>query len=280
MLRFRFLQTTTLCVTAILACASFAGCGSDQKKPQAKKPGPNAAKNDNDGEKKPVKYTSVLKNPVPPPDLGIDPGKWSQLQPRARSFVLETAMKTRGAELFKSLGVPNVRAIYNPENPTELVRFSVQPPNPRAPLPLPDPALEELIKHKASLKSLDLSNLELSEEQGRRFSEFESLEKLSIHMSKIPATLLESVKSLSQLKSCALLDVRLDDATIESLTIPESVRSLELKFNKRITNASVPALSKLTQLQDLTVAGTGITPKGLQELQTALPNCNIAGGLK
>jgi hypothetical protein len=43
-----------------------------------------------------------------------------------------------------------------------------------------------------------------------------------------------------------------------------------------ITDAAVPHLARLTQLRELDVAKTGISPTGLEELKKALPQAKIA----
>jgi hypothetical protein len=44
-----------------------------------------------------------------------------------------------------------------------------------------------------------------------------------------------------------------------------------------ITYAAVEFLKVLTNLKDLDLRETGMTPEGIRELQESLPNCKIAG---
>ena len=83
------------------------------------------------------------------------------------------------------------------------------------------------------------------------------------------------LRSLSQLQGLNLQLSPITDDGVELIAKLANLRLLSLKGTK-ITDECVPSLMKLRRLEELDLSGTQVSPRALQELASALPNCKIA----
>lgn len=80
-------------------------------------------------------------------------------------------------------------------------------------------------------------------------------------------------QAMPRLVRLDLAGAQISDGVVEQINLP-AIETLNL-FNTSVTDASVPALSKLTSLKRLYLSGTQVTAEGLTQLQTALPGCQV-----
>ena len=114
-----------------------------------------------------------------------------------------------------------------------------------------DPGIAYLRKHP-SLMAIDLSGADYLTNRGIEYlTEIPHLQYLRFSSSSL-----------------------LDDGCANSFAKMKNLKSLYLE-GVRISDAAVPQLKKMTNLEVLSVKGTMVTAEGLQELQQALPECEV-----
>ncbi len=88
-------------------------------------------------------------------------------------------------------------------------------------------------------------------------------------------------ESLRKLTDCQYLrkltayQTLLTDAGLQYLHVHKDLRILHLDDCPGITDKSIPELSKLEQLTELSLTGTSLSESGVLKLRVALPNCSI-----
>lgn len=88
----------------------------------------------------------------------------------------------------------------------------------------------------------------------------------------------ESLKRLvdcQRLRKLTAYQTQLTDAGLHYLRVHKDLRILHLDDCLGITDKSVPELSQLDWLTELSLTGTSISEAGLQALRAALPGCSI-----
>ncbi len=88
----------------------------------------------------------------------------------------------------------------------------------------------------------------------------------------------ESLKKLidcQRLRKLTAYQTQLTDAGLHYLRIHKDLRILHLDDCLGITDKSVPELSQLDGLTELSLTGTSISESGLRALRVALPGCSI-----
>ncbi|HEV2970766.1 MAG TPA: hypothetical protein VGY55_12415 [Pirellulales bacterium] len=85
---------------------------------------------------------------------------------------------------------------------------------------------------------------------------------------------LENLKGLTQLQFLHFSGA-VTDADLENLKEMHHLKELSLNATK-VTDAGLTKLKGLTHLESLGLGLTKVTDAGVKDLQTALPNCNIA----
>jgi hypothetical protein len=85
------------------------------------------------------------------------------------------------------------------------------------------------------------------------------------------------VARLAELSSLQDLSLQATHVTVECLASLAKLKNLQ-RLNIAMTNIgdeSIPQFSKLTQLRAINVYGTKMSPAGMTDLATALPNCQV-----
>ena len=88
----------------------------------------------------------------------------------------------------------------------------------------------------------------------------------------------ESLRNLTECKRLRKLtayQTLLTDAGLQYLHVHKDLRILHLDDCLGITDKSIPDLSKLVQLTELSLTGTSLSEFGLQTLRATLPNSSI-----
>ena len=113
--------------------------------------------------------------------------------------------------------------------------------------------LHKLVQHQLPhLKSLTVEGDGVSDEFAKTIAKITQLETLIINRSPITN---EAVEHLTQLKGLTFLDLR---------------------NNNEITDEGLVHLKSLKNLRTLRLGSTGATPKGVDFLKQALPDCEVA----
>ncbi len=86
---------------------------------------------------------------------------------------------------------------------------------------------------------------------------------------------LRKIVDCQRLRKLTAYQTRLTDAGLHYLRVHKDLRILHLDDCKGITDKSVPELSQLDWLTELSLTGTSISESGLQALRVALPDCSI-----
>ena len=131
--------------------------------------------------------------------------------------------------------------------------------------------------HLASLKNLKHLSLHSSGITDKGLSHCQGLPKLEyleIYWAPITDDGLATVKTMPNLKQ---LNVSCFAITDKGLAHLRGMTKLETLFRNhtKITDAGLVHLRGLTQLKVLSLYGTGVTESGIDELQKALPDCDI-----
>ncbi len=88
----------------------------------------------------------------------------------------------------------------------------------------------------------------------------------------------ESLKKLvdcQRLRKLTAYQTQITDAGLHYLLVHKELRILHLDDCSGITDKSVPELSQLNGVTELSLTGTSISESGLQALRVALPSCSI-----
>jgi hypothetical protein len=110
---------------------------------------------------------------------------------------------------------------------------------------------------------------------------------------------LEQLPALPKLSGISLGRIRITDAGMKHLVTHKGLTSIDLSFAALVTDAGIRELTSLQFLSDLELSGTRVTdsglmslaeakklkrlsvtltrvtPKGIDELKNALPNCKV-----
>ncbi len=138
----------------------------------------------------------------------------------------------------------------------------------------------QVISQMKQLKSLRLV-YNLSDEGVRHMESLVNLETLTLRSCKVSDDGLAQLTKLPKLKHLELLYLPLlTNDGVEHIGRAGSLRSLSLDHSKEVTDAALRYLTELEGLKSLSVRGTKITRKALQELRDTLPNLNVVHGSK
>ena len=101
------------------------------------------------------------------------------------------------------------------------------------------------------------------------------MRRLELVQSFITDAGLETLGTLKRLEHLDLEDNQLSDEGGAHLANLQSLRVLNLSRNVSITDASIEALSGLTDLRILTLTETGFSAEGIEALGHRLAGCRI-----
>jgi hypothetical protein len=132
----------------------------------------------------------------------------------------------------------------------------------------------EHLKGLTQLRWLSLANTHVTDAGLQHLAGLTHLEQLILSDTQATDGGLQHLNGLTQLYLLWLDDTHVTDTGLEHLK--ELIQLLNVRLdNTQVTDAGLKSLKGLTQLQSLSLHGTHVTDKGVQELQLALPNCNI-----
>jgi hypothetical protein len=86
---------------------------------------------------------------------------------------------------------------------------------------------------------------------------------------------IETIQNLSHLEKITLPLADLGSADIEYLSRLPALRELDLTGCVKIDDRAVPYFQKMKGLRKLTLEGTGITQDGAEQIDDALPDCQV-----
>lgn len=116
-------------------------------------------------------------------------------------------------------------------------------------------ALDELEKISVQLVELNLNNMPVSDEDIKKISRFNNLEKLHLNSTGLSGTTLSSLKNQPKLHSLSLSGNPLKESSIDELGV-------------------------LKQLNNLFLWNSGLSTQNIERLKTLLPNTKIETGFK
>jgi len=131
--------------------------------------------------------------------------------------------------------------------------------------------------HLSKLKKLEWLNLwqtNVDDKGMAHLAGLSSLQFLPVGGTKISNAGLEHLKDLPLLIYLGLRDTAISDAGVAKLTALPVLKELNLR-NTRITDGCIVSLGKIRSLRKVWLGETKVTKKGLAQLRTALPRCEI-----
>jgi len=112
-----------------------------------------------------------------------------------------------------------------------------------------------------------------------RISQLTNLKVLHVSKGQFTPAGLAKLKGLTNLERLELSKTNIDDAGLAELKEIKSLKHLRLESRpseRIITDAGLEHLKGLTNLKTLWLVNTKVTPEGVEKLQKALPNTQIA----
>ncbi|HEV7278817.1 MAG TPA: hypothetical protein VGN57_01285 [Pirellulaceae bacterium] len=130
-----------------------------------------------------------------------------------------------------------------------------------------------------NLQVLDLSECYFDDPTvaAENIAKIESLQDLNLWYTRMGDPAAEKLASLKNLRSLNLDDNELTDASAPFIAQHEGLTYLHLGSNRTLSDAVVPELSKLKNLEDLVITFTQISQDGKAKLAEALPKTTITG---
>jgi serine/threonine protein kinase len=128
------------------------------------------------------------------------------------------------------------------------------------------------------IEDIDLGENKLSAEAIPMLAALRGLKCLCLNHSILPAQVSFAPLKATNLNELTIADAKVDDRIVADIATLGTISNLNLQANPAITDASVPALLKMTKLVSLDVSDTSITARGLVELLKlpAIRNLNTA----
>lgn len=124
------------------------------------------------------------------------------------------------------------------------------------------------------LQVLDLSHTGITDQGLRQLSNCKSLQVLNLGHTAVTDRGLKHLNGLNELRVLVLCNTRVTDTGIAHLTALENLETVCLS-NTALTDAAVPHLTRLSKLSTLHIIDTPVTAGGVDDVQSALPNCKI-----
>ncbi|MEO1524982.1 MAG: protein kinase [Planctomycetota bacterium] len=136
-----------------------------------------------------------------------------------------------------------------------------------------DDGIIPVLKSFHRLKELDLRDTRMSSKSIPAIAGMKELRRLRLDGNQITADSATVLSTLSKLRSLEISVA--SNLTMERLSALKQIDELHLHRSYGITDNSIPWLSKMNQLQRLTLAKTNISPEGFRKLSRSLPKCEI-----
>jgi internalin A len=135
---------------------------------------------------------------------------------------------------------------------------------------VPDIGVLKIVRSCRRLKVLDLYAANLTNPTLCEILASPNIQKVDATSTKVSGKCEDLISS--GVEELVLKNSQADDSLVKSLSVCHRVKILDL-YGTRVTDQSVPALMELKSLEVLEVGDTSISESGIQQLQTALPNC-------
>lgn len=139
---------------------------------------------------------------------------------------------------------------------------------------VPDDAAP-ILARSVKLTELKLNRTKLSDKGLVVLSGLSALKKFELLGTNISDEGLKSLANLSELKELNLGSTKITAESIETLAGFNQLRAINLNDCGLVTDAAIPHLKEMKQLELLGIQQSGITQAGLAELEDALPECMI-----
>jgi hypothetical protein len=130
------------------------------------------------------------------------------------------------------------------------------------------------LKRLTSLEGLDLNGTQVTDAALQHVKGLTNLHWLVLFDTQITDAGLEHVKGLTNLEYLELSNSQCSDAGLEHLTGLTNLKTLGLD-GTQVTDVGLKNLKTLTNLKWLNLSETQVTEEGINELEEALPNCEI-----
>lgn len=131
------------------------------------------------------------------------------------------------------------------------------------------------IAPSSQLRWLDLSRLPIGNQAVRRICpQPESLQQLTLEVTRIDGGLLEWLGRADNLSEVDLSWTPLDDSAIQALAVAPGLSILWMTGTK-VSDRSIDPLIAMSELQSVDVQRTGVTDAGIDRLRAARPNLQI-----
>ncbi len=131
------------------------------------------------------------------------------------------------------------------------------------------------IKDLESLEELRLEGTNLTDRGMESIKSLSNLRELDVGDTNITDAGMASLRGLSHLIDLDLRFLRITDAGLANLEGMTALESLGLFKTPGVTDKGLMRLKNLNRLKVVDLQGTSVTSKGVRELQSALPSCNI-----
>lgn len=128
------------------------------------------------------------------------------------------------------------------------------------------------------LEILITSGRDINDDTLAAIGQLSNLVFLEIEYSRITDEGMRHLRSLGNLEVVQLDSNDISDNGVEHVAGLHMLQKLTLNGCTKISDASIPVLSNLRNLNALELRGTSVTKEGIAELQQALPNCSTSDG--
>lgn len=134
-------------------------------------------------------------------------------------------------------------------------------------------SLVPVLAAETELAELKLSSSDLTD-SGFRALPLEQLQSLDIEGAKVTPEGLDELRRCRQLEWLTLDGIQFDEAVARTLTSVVSLDRLEL-IGPDVTDQHCRLLPQLNHVSEVVFYGHSVTPAGLSELRSQMPNCRI-----
>jgi len=137
---------------------------------------------------------------------------------------------------------------------------------------------DKMAIHLAVLKdvrSINLSETLITDAGLVHLAKLPNIRRLFLYGTKVTDKGLPHLKGLVSLETLCLDETRVSDEGLENIRGLKALEVLHLRSRLPVSDRSIPLIIRFEKLRELKVAGTKITPEGLERLKRKLPDCRI-----
>lgn len=129
------------------------------------------------------------------------------------------------------------------------------------------------------IEDLDLSQTEIGDFGVRELTALPRLKRLNLYLTKVTDSGLDAFKKGDHRSSEKIVWLNLDKCPITDAGIPKLSSLINLEWlhlgGTALTDIGLNELAKLKSLKEVTVTKTETTPEGIQQLRAVLPDCKV-----